>query len=90
MLIKFDRAKTIVEQVAPVISKTFDLVDYLSPYIVVCFTSLYNVYSSLTSNGSRVVYGVLISFFGGSFPVVISVRIFQVISISSAHTVPPY
>jgi hypothetical protein len=48
-------------------------VDSFAPYIVLYFTTLYQIYSSLTSNVARIVYGILISFFGGSFPVFISV-----------------
>jgi len=49
------------------------ILDLLAPFIVLYFKMLYKLYSGLTSNASRVLYGLLISFFGGSFPVAISV-----------------
>ena len=65
-----------VQNSAPIVASILAAVDYLAPIIKFWFICCYDVYSKLSSNVSRVIYGLLISFFGGSFPVAISVRYF--------------
>jgi hypothetical protein len=68
-----NRLKKLVEAVRPILATLVLILDKASPFIIMACMALFKFYKCLSSNISTALYGIVISFFGGAFPVAISV-----------------
>ncbi len=75
LTVLLDRLKKLVEAVRPILATLVIVLDKASPYIVMACVGLFKFYECLSSNISTALYGLIISFFGGAFPVAISVML---------------
>ena len=64
--------------IAPAFSVGIRALNIVGPYVVSGFYGAYRFYSGLSSNMSTAIYGFALSFFGGSFPVAIAVKLFYI------------
>ena len=76
LTVLLDRLKKLVEAVRPILATLVIVLDKASPYIVMACVGLFKFYECLSSNISTALYGLIISVFGGAFPVAISVMLF--------------
>jgi hypothetical protein len=69
------RLRQILDAIVPAFTVSIRMLNKASPYIFAVAGGVYKFYTGLSSNMSTALYGFALSFFGGSFPVAIAVRI---------------
>jgi hypothetical protein len=67
--------RQILDAIVPAFTVSIRMLNKASPYIFAVAGGVYKFYTGLSSNMSTALYGFALSFFGGSFPVAIAVRI---------------
>jgi hypothetical protein len=75
LIVMIERLKKLVEALRPILATLVIILDKAAPFILLACAALFKFYKCLSSNVSTALYGIVISFFGGAFPVAISVMI---------------
>mmetsp|Transcript_53293 Transcript_53293/g.141180 ORF Transcript_53293/g.141180 Transcript_53293/m.141180 type:complete len:373 (-) Transcript_53293:98-1216(-) len=65
-------AKDVIKVLAPLASKAAELIDKAAPHIIMASNAAYKFYCGLSSNVITAIYGIILCFFGGMFPVAIA------------------